>query len=78
VAGTKINDSTLAAGPTLASISSSSVVTVAGLHNVSAAAGGLNFKQRGRVQPASAQPARVHPRDLPAAYEPPVGSAPAD
>ena len=35
VAGTKINDSTLAASPTLASISSSSVTSVAGLHDVS-------------------------------------------
>jgi hypothetical protein len=46
VAGTKINDSTLAASPTLASISSSSVATVAGLHNVSAAAGGLTLNNR--------------------------------
>jgi ABC-type lipoprotein release transport system permease subunit len=46
VAGTKINDSTLAAGPTLASISSSSVATVAGLHDVSAAAGGLTLNDR--------------------------------
>ena len=45
-AGTKINDSTLAASPTLASISSSSVATVAGLHNVSAAAGGLTLNNR--------------------------------
>ena len=46
VAGTKINDSTLAAGPTLASISSSSVATVAGLHDVAAAAGGLTLNNR--------------------------------
>ena len=46
VAGTKINDSTLAAGPTLASITSSSVATVAGLHDVSAAAGGLTLNNR--------------------------------
>ena len=46
VAGTKINDSTLAASPTLASISSSSVATVASLHNVSAAAGGLTLNNR--------------------------------
>ena len=46
VAGTKINDSTLAASPTLASISSSSVATVADLHNVSAAAGGLTLNNR--------------------------------
>ncbi|MGH3177644.1 MAG: hypothetical protein ACRDPF_27680, partial [Streptosporangiaceae bacterium] len=46
VAGTKINDSTLAASPTLASITSSSVATVAGLHDVSAAAGGLTLNNR--------------------------------
>ena len=46
VAGTKINDNTLAASPTLASISSSSVTTVAGLHNVAAAAGGLTLNNR--------------------------------
>src|SRR6266576_5124145 len=46
VAGTKINDSTLAASPTLASINSSSVATVAGLDNVSAAAGGLTLNNR--------------------------------
>jgi len=45
-AGTKIATSTLAAGPTLASISSSSVATVAGLPNVSAAAGGLTLTDR--------------------------------
>ena len=46
VAGTKINDSTLAAGPTLASISSSSVSTVGGLKDVAAAAGGLTLTDR--------------------------------
>src|SRR6266700_4670078 len=46
VPGTKVNDSTLAAGPTLASISSSSVTSVAGLHDVSAAAGGLTLNDR--------------------------------
>jgi len=45
-AGTKINDSTLAASPTLAAISSSSVATVAGLHGVAAAAGGLTLDNR--------------------------------
>jgi putative ABC transport system permease protein len=40
-AGTKINTSTLAGSATLASISTSSVSTVAGLHDVAAAAGGL-------------------------------------
>ena len=45
-AGTKISTSTLAAGPTLASISSSSVTTVAGLRDVSAAAGGLTLTDR--------------------------------
>src|SRR5207342_991109 len=45
-AGTKINTSTLAAGPTLAAISSSSVDTVAGLHGVAAAAGGLTLDNR--------------------------------
>ena len=45
-AGTKINDSTLAASPTLAAISSSSVATVAGLHDVAAAAGGLTLDNR--------------------------------
>jgi len=44
--GTKINDSTLAAGPTLASISSSSVSTVSGLKDVAAAAGGLTLTDR--------------------------------
>ena len=45
-AGTKIDTSTLAAGPTLASIGTSSVSTVAGLHEVSAAAGGLTLNDR--------------------------------
>jgi ABC-type lipoprotein release transport system permease subunit len=45
-AGTKINTSTLAAGATLASISSSSVTTISGLHDVSAAAGGLTLNDR--------------------------------
>jgi ABC-type lipoprotein release transport system permease subunit len=45
-AGTKIDTSTLAAGATLASISSSSVATVAGLQDVSAAAGGLTLNDR--------------------------------
>jgi ABC-type lipoprotein release transport system permease subunit len=45
-AGTKINDSTLAASPTLAAISASSVATVAGLHDVAAAAGGLTLDNR--------------------------------
>jgi len=46
VAGTKINNNTLTASPTLASISSSSVATVTGLHNVAAAAGGLTLNNR--------------------------------
>jgi putative ABC transport system permease protein len=46
VAGTKINNTTLTASPTLASISSSSVATVAGLHDVAAAAGGLTLTNR--------------------------------
>jgi putative ABC transport system permease protein len=46
VAGTKINNNTLSASPTLASISSSSVATVTGLHNVAAAAGGLSLSNR--------------------------------
>ncbi len=45
-AGTKIDTSTLAAGGTLASISSSSVTTVADLKDVSAAAGGLTLNDR--------------------------------
>ena len=46
VAGTKINNDTLSASPTLAAISSSSVATVAGLHGVAAAAGGLTLDNR--------------------------------
>ena len=46
VAGTKINNNTLSAGPTLAAISSSLVATVAGLHGVAAAAGGLTLDNR--------------------------------
>ena len=46
VAGTKINNSTLSSSPTLASISSSSVATVASLHGVVAAAGGLTLDNR--------------------------------
>ena len=46
VAGTKINNNTLSASPTLAAISSSSVATVAGLHDVAAAAGGLTLDNR--------------------------------
>jgi ABC-type antimicrobial peptide transport system permease subunit len=42
-AGTKINDSTLRGGGTLAAISASSVTTVAGLRDVAAAAGGLTL-----------------------------------
>jgi len=45
-AGTKINDSTLGGVATLASISASSVSTVAGLHDVAAAAGGLTLNDR--------------------------------
>jgi putative ABC transport system permease protein len=45
-AGTKINTSTLSGSATLASISDSSVTTVAGLHNVAAAAGGLTLNDR--------------------------------
>src|ERR1700683_2990011 len=45
-AGTKINNSTLSQGATLASISSSSVTTVSGLHDVAAAAGGLTLTDR--------------------------------
>jgi len=44
--GTKINDSTLGGVPTLASMNSSSVSTVAGLHDVAAAAGGLTLNDR--------------------------------
>ena len=46
VAGTKINNNMLSASPTLAAISSSSVATVAGLHGVAAAAGGLTLDNR--------------------------------
>ena len=46
VAGTKINNNTLSASPTLAAINSSSVATVAGLHGVAAAAGGLTLDNR--------------------------------
>jgi ABC-type antimicrobial peptide transport system permease subunit len=42
-AGTKINDSTLRGGGTLATISASSVTTVTGLRDVAAAAGGLTL-----------------------------------
>jgi ABC-type lipoprotein release transport system permease subunit len=45
-AGTKIDTSTLAAAGTLGTISSSSVTTVADLHDVSAAAGGLTLNDR--------------------------------
>jgi putative ABC transport system permease protein len=44
--GTKINTSTLGGTATLASISASSVTTVAGLHDVAAAAGGLTLNDR--------------------------------
>ena len=45
-AGTKINTSTLGGSATLASISASSVTTVADLHDVAAAAGGLTLNDR--------------------------------
>ena len=45
-AGTKINTSTLSGTATLASMSGSSVTTVAGLHDVAAAAGGLTLSDR--------------------------------
>jgi len=45
-AGTKIDTSTLGGSATLASISSSSVSTVASLHDVAAAAGGLTLNDR--------------------------------
>jgi ABC-type antimicrobial peptide transport system permease subunit len=45
-AGTKISTSTLGGSATLASIGSSSVTTVAGLHDVAAAAGGLTLNDR--------------------------------
>jgi len=44
--GTKINTSTLGGTATLASMSASSVTTVAGLHDVAAAAGGLTLNDR--------------------------------
>ncbi len=45
-AGTKINNSTLSAGGTLASIPASSVTTVSGLNDVAASAGGLTLTNR--------------------------------
>ena len=45
-AGTKIDTSTLGGTATLASIGASSVTTVAGLHDVAAAAGGLSLSDR--------------------------------
>jgi putative ABC transport system permease protein len=45
-AGTKINTSTLGGTATLASMNASSVTTVAGLHDVAAAAGGLTLNDR--------------------------------
>jgi ABC-type antimicrobial peptide transport system permease subunit len=45
-AGTKINTSTLAGSATLASMSTSSVTAVSGLHDVAAAAGGLTLSDR--------------------------------
>jgi putative ABC transport system permease protein len=45
-AGTKINTSTLTGSATLASINASSVTTVADLHDVAAAAGGLTLNDR--------------------------------
>ncbi|HEY6314628.1 MAG TPA: ABC transporter permease [Streptosporangiaceae bacterium] len=45
-AGTKINTSTIGGSATLASIGASSVTTVADLHNVAAAAGGLTLNDR--------------------------------
>ena len=45
-AGTKINTSTLGGTATLASMPASSVTTVAGLHDVAAAAGGLTLNDR--------------------------------
>ena len=45
-AGTKIDTSTLGGTATLASIAASSVTTVAGLHDVAAAAGGLTLSDR--------------------------------
>ncbi|MGH3201555.1 MAG: ABC transporter permease, partial [Streptosporangiaceae bacterium] len=55
-AGTKINTSTLGGSATLASISGSSVTTVASLHDVAAAAGGLTLSDRtlsGTVPPVN-------------------------
>jgi putative ABC transport system permease protein len=45
-AGSKIDDSTLTADPTMASIGSSAVTTVSKLSNVAAAAGGLSLTDR--------------------------------
>src|SRR5271165_7560802 len=45
-AGTKIDDSTLTGGGTLASIGASSVISVSGLKDVAAAAGGLTLNDR--------------------------------
>jgi putative ABC transport system permease protein len=45
-AGTKLDDNTLTSDVTLASLSSSAVTTVASLHNVAAAAGGLTLTDR--------------------------------
>jgi ABC-type lipoprotein release transport system permease subunit len=45
-AGTKINTSTLGGSATLASMSTSSVTAVSGLHDVAAAAGGLTLSDR--------------------------------
>ena len=45
-AGTKIDTSTLSGTATLASMPASSVTTVAGLHDVAAAAGGLTLNNR--------------------------------
>jgi putative ABC transport system permease protein len=45
-AGSKIDDSTLTANPTMASIGSSAVTTVSKLSNVAAAAGGLSLTDR--------------------------------
>ena len=45
-AGTKINTSTLSGTATLASMPASSVTTVAGLHDVAAATGGLTLSNR--------------------------------
>ena len=45
-AGTKINQNTLSADPTLSSMSTSSVTTIARMSNVAAAAGGLTLTDR--------------------------------